>query len=415
MLLLNVIPSVDPTQGGPVEGLRQTIKATRHLGHTHEVLTFDAPREPWVSSFAAETHALGPVRSTYGYTARAVPWLRANVNRFDAVIVHGLWQYNGRAVRQALRGSAVPYFVYPHGMLDPWFKHAYPFKHIKKSLYWWASQRAVLRDAAAVLFTADEEARLASQSFWPYRVNAAVVGYGVTLGAPDTLGSAAAFVQAWPATRGKRLVLFLSRLHPKKGADVLIEAFAQVAAGDPDLHLVMAGPDDKTGVRAGLEAQASRLGIANRITWTGMLTGDAKWSAIQAAEVFALPSHQENFGIAVVEALALGVPVLISDKVNIWREIVRAGAGFADTDTVAGAAATLHRWLSLNVAQRTAMKLRAVACYQRQFNMQAAAQRLVATIEVHTAGKKQAMPLSAEPPRAQLPQAAGEPLSHHVP
>jgi len=386
MRLLNVIRSVDPASGGMAEGLRQSVMATRAMGIVEEVLTLDSPQDEWVRDFPATTHAIGPAAGLYGHSHRLVPWLRDNAPLYDAVVVHGLWQFHSLAVRRALRGGCVPYFIYPHGMLDPWFKHRYPLKHLKKWLYWpWADYR-VLRDAAAVLFTAGEEARLAAQSFWLYRARPAVVGYGVALGDTAQLGSAEEFFRAWPETRGKRNVLFLARLHPKKGGDLLIEAFAQVADSDPRLHLVMAGPDDRSGVRAGLEALAARLGVAHRITWTGMLTGSSKWSALKAAEVFALPSHQENFGIAVVEALAMGVPVLISDKVNIWREVVDAGAGFADPDTVAGALAGLLRWLALRPEQRDAMRLRAAGCYQQHFHMAAAARRLIDTITPHARG-----------------------------
>ncbi len=383
MRVLNVIRSVDPVHGGPAEGLRQSVAATALLGHAEEVVTLDDPTAVCVQEFPAPTHALGPVSTQYGYTRRLLPWLQANAAKYDAVIVHGLWQYHGRAVWQALHGGPVPYFVYPHGMLDPWFRQAYPLKHLKKSLYWALVESRVLRDARAVLFTADEEARLAARTFRPYRVMPSVVGYGVALGHEASAGSAEAFARAWPATQGKRVVLFLGRLHPKKGGDLLIDAFARVLQTEPRLHLVMAGPDDRSGVRAGLEAKAARLGIAEHITFTGMLKGEAKWSALRAAEVFALPSHQENFGIAVVEALAMGVPVLISDKVNIWREIVQHDAGFADSDTLAGTTAVLRRWLALDADTRLQMRLQAEGCYQRHFHMVAAARRLIDTITPH--------------------------------
>ena len=388
MRVLNVIRSVDPVHGGPAEGLRQSVAATGLLGHAEEVLTLDAPEAACVREFPVPTHALGPVASHYGYTPRLLPWLREHAASYDALIVHGLWQYHGRAVWQALHDGPVPYFVYPHGMLDPWFRKAYPLKHLKKSLYWALAERRVLRDARAVLFTADEEARLASQTFRPYRVHPSVVGYGVDLGPESNAGSATAFAQAWPATQGKRVVLFLGRLHPKKGGDLLIDAFARALQTEPRLHLVMAGPDDRSGVRAGLEAKAARLGITEHITFTGMLSGDAKWSALRAAEVFALPSHQENFGIAVVEALAMGVPVLISDKVNIWREIVADDAGMAEADTADGTTKLLRRWLALRPEARLQMKFQAAGCYQRHFHMSSAAQRLVDTIAPHLCGAK---------------------------
>ncbi|HSV71760.1 MAG TPA: glycosyltransferase [Methylibium sp.] len=382
MRLLNVIRSVDPVRGGPAEGLRQSVVATRALGHCEEVLTLDAPGDAWLRDFPAPLHALGPVASTYGRSAALLPWLRAHRERYDAVIVHGLWQYPGLAVRRALHGGSVPYFVYPHGMLDPWFRQRYPIKHAKKLLYWAAAERAVLRDAAALLCTTDEEARLAPATFPGYRATTAVVGYGVALGEAAARADAALFHAVWPDTRGKRIVLFLGRLHPKKGGDLLVEAFAQAARGVPELHLVMAGPDGE-GVRAQWQALAARLGVAERITWTGMLAGEAKWSAFKAAEVFALPSHQENFGMAVAEALAMGLPVLISDKVNIWREIVAAGAGHAGPDTLAGTVDGLARWLAHDEPARRRMRERASACFRSHFHITSAAQRLIDVVAAH--------------------------------
>jgi glycosyltransferase involved in cell wall biosynthesis len=382
MRILNVIRSVNPVHGGPAEGLRQSVRATAAMGHAEEVLTLDAPADAWVVAFPAPVHALGPVGSNYGYCAGLVPWLRQHVERFDAVVVHGLWQYHGFAVWRVLRRGPVPYFVYFHGMLDPWFKREYPLKHLKKWLYWpWADYR-VARDAKAVLFTAREEARLAAQSFWLYRARPSVVGYGLALDDRARSAQAESFHHAFPATRGKRNVLFLARLHPKKGCDLLVEAFAQVAGQDALLHLVLAGPD-QVGMRAALETFAQRLGIASRTTFTGMLQGELKWGALRAADVFALPSHQENFGIAVAEALAVGVPVLVSQRVNIWREIVAEGAGFADVDSVSGTVATLERWLAVPPMQRALMRDNAYRCYERHFHIDAAAGRLIETIEPH--------------------------------
>ncbi len=391
MRILHVIRSVNRVNGGPAEGVRQLMAATFALGQFPEVLTLDAPQDEWVKSFPGSIHAIGPVATNYGYTGRLDRWLRLNARHYDALVVHGLWQFHGLAVWRALQGGPLPYFLYPHGMLDPWFRHAYPAKHLKKSLYWRLIESRVVNDAAAVLFTASEEARLAAQTFSGYRARPAVIGYGIVVGDTARLGSAESFTQAWPETRGKRNVLFLGRLHPKKGGDLLIEAFAQVAAADASLHLVMAGPDDGEGTQAVWQTLASRLGIARRITWTGMLAGDAKWSAIQAAEVFALPSHQENFGIAVVEALALGVPVLISDKVNIWREIVDDGAGLADSDTREGTVTALRKWFALSTEQRTSMKMHAVACYQKHFHMASAAQRLIDVVKPHTRYRHEAV------------------------
>jgi glycosyltransferase involved in cell wall biosynthesis len=378
--VLDVIRTLDPSAGGTVEGLRQFCLATKAMGHQPEVATLDAPDAPWLAPFPAPTHALGPGRGTYGHSMHWVPWLKAHARHYDAIVLHGLWQYQSYGTWLALRGQAVPYFVFTHGMLDPWFKREYPFKHLKKWLYWpWAEYR-VLRDASAVLFTAEDEARLARESFWLYQANEKVLGHGLALDPAAQRVNADVYFQAFPALRGQRLLLFMGRLHEKKGCDLLIEAFAQIAALHPLLHLVMAGPDP-SGLQASLQSRAQALGLQSRITWTGMLQGDLKWAALHAADAFVLPSHQENFGIAVVEALALGVPVLISKKINIWKEIVADGAGLAQADTVAGTLALLQDWLALTPAAQLQMKVQAAACFARRFHIDGVAGRLMHLIE----------------------------------
>ena len=377
MRVLHLIHSLNPALGGTTEALRQTVLADgghpRHGQLRHQVMTLDSPSAPWLADFPAPVHALGPT-GRFGWTPRLLPWLKQHGREHDAWVVHGLWQYSGLAARQAALGLAVPYFVVPHGMLDPWFKRQYSFKHLKKWLYWpWAEYR-VLRDARAVLFTSEEEASAAATSFWLYRARSAVVGLGLALDDIAQHSTAETFLQAHPALRGSRLVLFLGRLHPKKGCDLLLQAFARLAADDPSLRLVMAGPDVMAG-DSGLHHLAARLGIADQVLWTGLLQGPLKWSALRAAEVFVLPSHQENFGMAVVEALACGLPVIVSNRVNIWREIVADGAGWAGPDTAQSTTQMLQQSLALTPAQRTAAGVRAQDCFQRRFHRDAVAQR----------------------------------------
>ena len=127
----------------------------------------------------------------------------------------------------------------------------------------------------------------------------------------------------------------------------------------------------------GTRHAAQARGIAERISWPGMLQGDMKWGAFYSAQAFALPSHQENFGIAVAEAMGCGLPVLISDKVNIWREIQSDGAGIVNTDTVEGTVHTLQQWLSLNAQEQKAMGGRARASFEKRFTVDAMANSLL--------------------------------------
>lgn len=380
MKILQVISTLNPSLGGQLEALIQSVHGFDILGHKSEVLTLDGLDAPWIASFPAVVHALGPGIGRYKFTMRLIPWLKLHSRDYDAVLIHGIWQFQSFGTWLAVRSDSPPYFVFIHGALDPWFKRVYPLKHVKKWLYWpWAEYR-VLRDAQAVLFTCDEERILARKSFWLYQVNEAIVDFGIPDPGGDPHRQREHFFQGFPSLRRQRLLLFLSRFHPKKGCDLLIEAFARVAAKDPALHLVMAGPDQE-GWRQKLMAQTQARGVKDRITWTGMLTGDMKWGAFHAAEVFVLPSHSENFGIVVAEALACRLPVLITDKVNIWREIVQDGAGFAEQDTFDGTVALLERWLGLSVDEIHQMRGRARACFESHFEIQQAAKKLINVIE----------------------------------
>jgi glycosyltransferase involved in cell wall biosynthesis len=330
--------------------------------------------------FPAKVFGLGPGRGTYGYTRHAVPWLKANLARYNVVIINGVWQYNTVAAYKALAGSGIPYAVFTHGMLDPYFKKRYPLKHLKKTLYWHSILRRILHDASAVLFTCEEEKLLARQSFSQYQVREAVIPYGTFGPDCDTAAAAEEFLVRWPHLRGKRLAISLGRIHPKKATDVLIQAFAGTLASDPAWHLVIAGPD-QIGWQKELEALAVNLGIADRITWTGMLKGTLKWGAFTSSEVFVLPSHQENFGIVVAEAMACGLPVILSNKVNIWREITVYWAGLICEDTIEGTKASLSRWSELTSEEIAGVRDRSKKCFDELFNFKVTSKKVLDTIE----------------------------------
>src|SRR6266576_6110377 len=377
MKILRSTHTVNPALGGPIESIRQSSAALVRRGHDVEIISLDAPNDPWVRDSAIPVHALGPGLGSYGYAPRFSDWIREQRANYDTVIVHGVWQYSSFGVWRALAGTTTPYFVFPHGMLDPWFNRTYPLKHIKKLLYWpWAESR-VLRAAAAILFTSQKERLLARESFSPPNWNEIVVNYGTA--APDAVLATARenFFNTFPLLRGKRFLLYLGRLHEKKGCDLLIESFVQTRAahGGAVEHLGIAGPAGDQNYLQQLKTLAADAETS--ITFCGMLSGNLKWGAFSAADAFVLPSHQENFGIAVVEALACGTPVLISNKVNIWREIVGDGAGFADEDDRAGTIRLIERWMRISASERETMRSSARRCFESRFQIDGAVDSLL--------------------------------------
>ena len=339
-------------------------------------MTLDSPSEKFYISNLIKIHSLGLVFFNYGYTPRLKKWLLANASKYDVIIIEGLWQFHSFATWRTLTKLKIPYYVFVHGMLSPWFKLNYPIKHLKKLIYWQLIERKVLRDAKTVFFTSEEERILARQSFKDYLCTEKVVGYGISNPVGNPIYLKNLFLEQYPILSKKRIILFLGRLHPVKGCDLLIEAFANVANTDFNLHLLMVGPDQSLWAEA-LKTRAEKLGISQKITWTGMLEGDLKWGAFHAAEVFCLPSHQENFGIVVAEALACKKPVLISNKVNIWRQIKLEKAGFIDNDSLEGILRNLKNWLSLTPPELNEMKKRALFCFESHFHVKTTAASLI--------------------------------------
>jgi glycosyltransferase involved in cell wall biosynthesis len=366
--ILHLIRTMDPARGGPVEYLKQLAAVHTRMGVHVGILTLDRTEAGWRRDLAASVIECGPSRGTYGFDARLEDKLTAVARSYTAIVVHGLWQYHGRCASQVAGKVGVPYFVFPHGMLDPWFKKSYPLKHLKKQVYWILAERKILERARAVLFTSDKESRLAETTFRPeghYR--RLIIPLGVPKAPSGTAVLRETFLHRFAHLRDRRFLLFLGRLHPKKGCDCLVQAFAEMR---PPLDLVLAGP----GASPQYTAELTRLAKGLPITFTGMIEGDVKAGALISADALILPSHQENFGLVVAEALSFGTPVLVSEQVNIAEEVQSFAAGFVEPDTLAGTRRLLERWLEHGDSK---MRAAALACFQKRFDIEHSARGLL--------------------------------------
>jgi glycosyltransferase involved in cell wall biosynthesis len=375
MRILHIVGTISPAAGGPTEVIRMLVQHAPP-GFTSEVATLDDPASPFLADLPFKVHACGSAKKSW-YVPAFLRWMRSNRDRFDGVIVHGLWEFTGVAALLALR-NRVPYAVFPHGMLDPWFKRRYPAKHAKKWIYWLLAEYWVLRHAFRVLFTTHAESTLAKQSFWLHQWKPQIVPIGCEGPPAGREALLETFHNRWPQLKDKRFLLFLGRIDPKKAPDLLLRAFADqtVVQHDPNLCLMMAGPSDPA-YRSQLEAQNFSFHTEMRIHWPGMLQGHAKWGALAAAEAFILPSHQENFGVAVVEALASGTPVLLAHPVNISPEIAADGCGFVEPDTLEGTRNLLNRWLATTAAEREAMSTQARLTFAARYDMRRNAEAIL--------------------------------------
>ena len=392
--VLSIISAAAPESGGPIQGLiSQQIELENKI--QFNIVSLDSPDAAFVKSFPMPLNPLGlgagaPDRRNafarhYNYSPHMIPWLKQNIREYDVVLVHGLWNYATYAAARVLPNSGVPYFVFTHGMMDPWFREAYPLKHLAKQAFWLFNEGVLMAGARSVLFTSEDEKLLARGVFAGHGgYKETVVGYGTNQPPDATPAQTAAFKAAVPQIGDRPYLLFLSRIHPKKGCDLLIDAFATIAERDPELQLVVAGPD-QIGWGAKLKAQAEALGLSDRIHFPGGLFGEAKWGAIRGADAFVLPSHQENFGIVVAEAMACSLPVLTTRKVNIWREVEGSGGGMAVDDTLPGITNMLLRWVGLSQAEKAAMRRDALKGYKIHFRMEVASANLYQTLRSNVA------------------------------
>ena len=383
MLILHVIASMDPKYGGPSQGIRNLNAGEKDREVIREVVCFDASDSSYLGHDNFKIHALGKGAGVWNYSNKLIPWLNNNIQRFDIVIINGLWQYysyaTGRvmaSLKKQFPGNKLPkLFVMPHGMLDPYFQNAKGrrLKAIRNWAYWKLIEKNVVNDADGLLFTCQTELLLARETFKPYKPRKEYdVGYGID--APPMFNDKMSdtFYELCPDFKGKPYLLFLSRIHPKKGINLLVDAYASLYESSDSKStipkLVIAGP--------GLESDYGKL-LRNRIAkkpellknicFTGMLTNDSKWGAFYGCEAFVLPSHQENFGIVVAEALACGKPVLITNQVNIWREIIKEGGGIVEDDNKQGVKNMLKQWFNLTSSQKKQMSVNAISTYEKYF------------------------------------------------
>jgi glycosyltransferase involved in cell wall biosynthesis len=267
-------------------------------------------------------------------------WLRAQIQLFDLVHVHALFSFASVAAARCARNRGIPYILRPLGVLNH-YGMARRRPGLKR-LSFACIERPLLHSAAAMHYTSEQEQIEAEAAGAPGR--AAILPLAIDTGQFEHLPGPEAFLRRFPEAANRSRVLFLSRLDPKKGLDLLLPAFACVRQQHPSTMLVIAGSGDPD-YAAGLRAMEARLGLTGHVLWTGFLDGPEKLSAFSAATLFVLPSYSENFGIALIEALAAGLPCLTTDGVGLSNTMLEREAGLVVPAEVAGLAAALDRLL----------------------------------------------------------------------
>jgi glycosyltransferase involved in cell wall biosynthesis len=323
MKVLHVIPSVSERSGGPATAIVPMCRALMREGVEVLLLTtYDGLRQDEVSSEYKGVPAIffpSQLGASFKYSRPLANWLDTNIGHFDLAHIHSVFNHSSVAAAHVCRKAGVPYIVRPLGTLEPWSMGQ---KALRKRVFWQVSGKGIMRRAAAVHYTTEAE-KLATERLLGLN-HGKVVALGV-----EANSAVSSIEHHFPSLAGERYVLVLSRLHPKKGLDVLIEAFLSLVQTQKLGHwrLVIAG-DGPLDYVLKLKARVATSSQRDRIVFTGWLDGEKKNTVLAGASLLALPSHQENFGLCVMEALSHSVPVLISPAVSLAAEIAAANAGW---------------------------------------------------------------------------------------
>ncbi len=344
--ILHVISTVAKASGGPTRVLSELVDAQKERGLCVSVCTSDrgnpasthlsADEIAGVFSVGTEIHSFPVLFSPLLYSPTMAKWLRSSIKDFDLLHIHGLYRFPPTYAAYQARKQGVPYIIRPHGALDPYLYTKSSRNVLVKRLYERWFDLPNLHGAGGIHYTAEDERQRAA--FLGLRAPSFVIPNGIDWGRYAQLPARGAF-RAALGLGDAPLVLFLGRLHPKKGLDLLIPAFETIRRRIAGAQLAIVGPEnDRFGQQ--VRAWVAKCGLTEAVHFVGHLDGADVIQAYVDADVFVLPSYTENFGLTVVEAMACALPVVISDQVNIYAEVAQSGAGLVtrcDADKVAEA------------------------------------------------------------------------------
>lgn len=379
MRILHVTASLAPRHGGPTEAALGMVRALRAMGEDARIVssnddvgdTLDVPLHRWTEHggvpvwflprVKARQHTLVGFTFTPGFPA----WMQRHARENDFIHVHTVFSHPANSAMSAARQSSVPYCVRPLGQLCRWSLRQ---RRLVKSLQLaWATRRNI-NGARFIHCTSDMEAAETAEA--GFRSPCKVLPHGLEM-PPVTAGARKALRDALGVPQDRRLVVFMSRFHEKKGLELLLEAMALKAA---DFDLVLAGTGEAAYV-AGLKRRVAGSGLEKRVHWLEFVTGEAKWRLLQGGDVFVLPSQSENFGIVILEAMACGLPVVVSDQVALMDEVRQHQLGHVVPREPQLLRRALDEMLE-DAAGRGLIRERAPRLVMERYSWPAAAQRL---------------------------------------
>ena len=360
--ILSIIDSLQLEKGGPSHSLIDMALANQKNGIQHDVLMLDKriknKQKNKINIISLENSIL-----KYGFSLKLIFWLLKNRKNYDLFIVHGLWQFITLASRFLLRGK---YLVFTHGMLDPYFGTE-KFKTLKKKIYWFLFEKKNLLKSKFVLSNSKKEFHQFKNTFVNTNgIKFKIVNYGLFPKSLDFKINKEKFLKKFPFVKNKKTILYMNRIDPKKGCDLLIKSFAKIK--NKRNYLLLIAGDTNSNYGKEMIKLKNELKQENHIYFLNFLKDQIKWGAYEYSNFSILPSHGENFGVSIIESLYAKTPVICSNKVGISNYIKKYKAGMVIKNNEQSIISTLEKSFHLNEEKNKKLKENSFKCFNDNFN-----------------------------------------------
>ena len=372
--VLRIVTSLNPKLGGPPVGIINNSIALMRNGFEVDILTSDPINSNYFKNKNIKIINLGSGIGKYGLNFKLFFWLIKNKKKYDNFIIHGLWQFNTLIARILIKKK---YYVFPHGSLNPYYSTEF-FKKLKKQIYWLLIEKRNLLECKSLLLTSIEEKKNILKSYVnTSNINLQVMQYGILKPEIDLNNAKKIFTNKFSILKNKNFYIFIGRFHQVKGCDILLRSVKKVLDKKLQINILMVGPNNKYKTK--LIKLCKKLKISKNVFWSDFLSGNLKWGAIASSKAMLLPSHAENFGISIVEALSTGTPVITTNKVNIYKDIKKYKAGFISNDNINSFSKNLIKFLKYKNQKK--MKSNALNCFNKKFNLEFNQQKFISLLK----------------------------------
>lgn len=362
--ILRIIQTLNPAYGGPANTIIDNSLSLIKNGFKVDILTYDNKNTSYVKSNKIKIFNKGPAYGNYTFSINLFLWLFKNKRSYDYFIIHGIWHFSTLISRILLRKN---YFVFLHGGLDPYFSKNF-FKKIKKIIYWNLVEKKNLLNCKSLLLTSNQEKKSLNHTFVNTdNITKNVIGYGIIKPKINKKECINLFYKKFPDFKNKKFLLFLGRFDQKKGLEILINSIKKLTKKNIKINLLLVGKNN--AYKDTLKILCKKNRIEKNIFWSDLMTGDLKWGTILASSGMVLSSHGENFGVSLVESLCCSKPVLTTNKVNIYEEIIKYDAGLVSKNTVSDFTKILEKFHKFDDRRIKIMSRNSLICFNKKFNM----------------------------------------------